>query len=124
MSSRRLVLLEEPFKGASLEFVRIASLVEVPDGELRAFETPLGRVAVAHLANRLFALSDTCTHEGCSLAEGLLSDDDLAVECPCHGSVFDLSSGEPIDGPASDPVAILPVRETEGWIEIAPQEPV
>jgi 3-phenylpropionate/trans-cinnamate dioxygenase ferredoxin component len=105
-----------------LDFVRIASLVEVPDGELRAFETDLGRVAVAHLANRLFVISDTCTHQGCSLAEGELSDEDLAVECPCHGSVFDLTSGEPIEGPATDPVAVFSVQETDGWIEIASQE--
>jgi 3-phenylpropionate/trans-cinnamate dioxygenase ferredoxin subunit len=97
--------------------------VEIPDGELRAFETPMGKVAVAHLANQLFALADTCTHEGCSLAEGDLSDKDLAVECPCHGSVFDLATGEPLEGPAADPVSVFVVKEEDGWIEVAPQEP-
>ena len=96
--------------------------MEIPDGVLRAFETAMGKVAVAHLANQLFAVADTCTHEGCSLAEGDLSDTDVAVECPCHGSVFDLATGEPLEGPATDPVSIFFVRETDGWVEVAPQD--
>ena len=39
-----------------MDFFRVGALAEVPDGELRAFETPGGRVAVAHSENRLFAL--------------------------------------------------------------------
>jgi 3-phenylpropionate/trans-cinnamate dioxygenase ferredoxin subunit len=96
------------------------TLAEVPDGELRAFETPGGRVAVAHSENRLFALGDACTHAGCSLADGTLDDGAETVECVTDGSVFDLETGEPTEGPAADPVPVYPVREVEGWIEVLP----
>ena len=103
-----------------MDYIRVAALAEVPDGELRAFETPGGRVAVAHSENRLFALSDACTHGGCSLAEGELDDRDETVACATDGSVYDLETGEPADGPAVDPVAVFPVREVDGWIEVLP----
>ena len=103
-----------------MDFIRIASLGEVPDGELRAFEVPSGRVAVAHSENRLFAIGDACTHAGCSLAEGTLDDGRETVACAADGSVFDLETGEPTEGPAIDPVLVFPVREVDGWIELAP----
>lgn len=102
------------------DFRRIASLAEVPEGELRAYDLPEGRIAVAHIEQELFAFGDECTHEGCSLAEGELGDQEDSVLCPCHGSEFDLRTGEPLDGPAEDPVAVYPVRVRDGWIEIAP----
>lgn len=102
-------------------FVRIASLAEIPDGELRAYDLPSGRIALTHVENELFAFGDECTHEGCSLAEGELGEQEDSVVCPCHGSEFDLRTGEPIAGPAEDPVPIFPVRATaDGWVEIGP----
>jgi 3-phenylpropionate/trans-cinnamate dioxygenase ferredoxin subunit len=104
----------------SRQFLRLAALGEVPDGELRGFETPIGRVAVAHSEGRLFALGDACTHAGCSLADGDLDDRDETVACAEDGSVFDLQTGEPSEGPAVDPVPVFPVREIDGWIEVLP----
>ena len=102
-------------------YTRVASLAEVPEGEMRAFELPVGRVAVAHVENELFAFGDECTHQGCSLAEGSLGDDEDSVICPCHGSEFELRTGEPIVGPAEDAVPLFPVRVVEDWIELGPR---
>lgn len=102
-----------------MEFNRVGALGEIPDGEARAFDTPSGRVAVAHVEARLFAFGDSCTHMGCSLAEGEIDDRAATVECPCHGSVFDVETGEPLEGPAEDPVAIFPTRIVDGWVEVA-----
>ena len=112
--------VERPIAGGLVDYVRVGAFVEVPEGELRAYEIPAGRVAVAHVENRLFAIGDECTHEGCSLAEeGRLSETEDAVECAVDGSVFDLESGEPIGGPAVDRAAVFPVRVVDGWIEVA-----
>ena len=100
------------------EYRRIASLAEVPEGELRAFDLREGRVAVAHVEQELFVFGDECTHEGCSLAEGELGDGEDSVVCPCHGSEFDLRTGEPLGGPAEDPVPVFAVRVVDEWIEI------
>ena len=104
-----------------MEYVRVAALAEIPEGEVRAYDTPAGRVAVAHLESRLFAFDDECTHEGCSLADGELDDREFTVGCPCHGSVFDVESGEPLEGPAADPVPVWDVRTADDWIEVAPR---
>src|SRR5262245_35568590 len=102
-----------------MDFVRVGALAEIPEGEVRAYDTPAGRVAIAHVEQRLFAFGDECTHQGCSLADGDFSDRDATVECACHGSVFDVETGEPIDGPAQDPVPVYPARITDdGWVEI------
>ncbi|MEX2274825.1 MAG: Rieske (2Fe-2S) protein [Actinomycetota bacterium] len=101
-----------------MDFVRVGSLAEVPEGEIRPYDIPAGRVAVAHVENNFFAFGDECTHQGCPLSEGEISRTDDAVVCFCHGSVFDLSTGEPIEGPAVDPVSVFPVRIDEGWIEV------
>jgi 3-phenylpropionate/trans-cinnamate dioxygenase ferredoxin subunit len=101
-------------------FQRIASLPEVPEGELRAYDLPGLRVAVVHVEQELFAIADECPHDQGSLAEGELGGDEDSVVCPGDGSEFDLRTGEPLDGPAMDPVRVFAVREREGWIEIGP----
>lgn len=101
-------------------FVRIAALGEIPEGAVRGYDLPWGRLAVARVDENVFALDDTCTHAGCSLSEGNLTEAEDAVECPCHASVFDLEHGEPLEGPAVDPVLVHPARVRDGWIEVAP----
>jgi 3-phenylpropionate/trans-cinnamate dioxygenase ferredoxin subunit len=101
-------------------YVRVASLAEVPDGEVRAYELMAGRVAIAHIENELFVLGDECTHEGCSLAEGRLDEVADTIICPCHKSAFDLRNGEPVEGPAEDPLPVHRVRVEDGWIEAGP----
>jgi len=106
---------------ATVDYVRVGSLAEVPEGELRAYELPGGRVAVAHMENEVFALGDECTHEGCSLSEGELDEAADTVVCPCHGSAFDLRTGEPLRGPAVDPAPVFHIRVEGGWVEVGPE---
>ena len=100
------------------EFVRIGSAAEVPDGELREFDLPGLRIAVACVDGRFHAFGGECTVENCLLAEGEIEDGELVV-CPEDGSAFDLDSGEPVRGPAEDPLAVYPVRVDHGWLEVA-----
>jgi 3-phenylpropionate/trans-cinnamate dioxygenase ferredoxin subunit len=99
-------------------FQRVASLAEVPEGELRAYDLPAGRIAVVHVEQELFALGDECPFDGGSLAEGELGEQEDSVICPGDGSEFDVRTGEPVEGPAVDPVPVYAVRVEEGWIEI------
>jgi 3-phenylpropionate/trans-cinnamate dioxygenase ferredoxin subunit len=99
-------------------FVRVGTLAEIPEGEVRAFDLPSGRVAVAHVEHRLFAFSDECTHAGCALSEGSFDDRHATVVCAVDESVFDVETGEPVDGPAQDPLPIHRAREIDGWVEV------
>ncbi|MGZ4148941.1 MAG: Rieske (2Fe-2S) protein [Actinomycetota bacterium] len=101
------------------EFVRVGSLAEIPEGEMRAFDVPTGRVAVAHDEQRLFAFDDACTGEGCALSEGVFDDRTERVTCTTCESVFDVETGEPIEGPARDPLRTYAACEVDGWVEVA-----
>jgi 3-phenylpropionate/trans-cinnamate dioxygenase ferredoxin component len=100
-------------------FVRVGALAEIPEGEVRAFDVAMGRVAVAHVEHRLFAFSDECTHAGCTLSEGPFDDRAATIACPVDESVFDVETGEPVVGPAQDALPIHRVREVDGWVEVS-----
>ena len=105
------------------EFQRIGSLAEVPEGELRAFDLDGERACIAHVGPAVYAIGDECTHQGCSLAEdGEITSDGDGVECSCHGSIFDVHTGEPIQGPATDPVPTYVVQVVDGWLEVAKKD--
>ena len=101
--------------------MRVGSIAEVPEGEIRAFDLPAGRVAVVHVEARLFAFNDECTHAGCALSEGAFDDrESTGSLCACE-SVFDVETGEPVEGPARDPLAVHQARLVDGWVEVASQ---
>ena len=103
-----------------MEFTRVGALAEIPEGEVRAYDTPTGRVAVAHVEAHVYAFGDECTHQGCSLADtGIFDDRAATVECGCHGSVFDVERGEPLEWRAEDPVRVCQARIVDGWVEVA-----
>ncbi|MDT5153610.1 MAG: 3-phenylpropionate/trans-cinnamate dioxygenase ferredoxin component [Mycobacterium sp.] len=94
----------------------VASLANL-DGD-----TPLMRVeahgvpvCLARLASgEVFAVSDLCSHEDIELSDGELDGED--VECPAHGSRFNVRTGEVSGLPAEDPVATYPVTVEDGKV--------
>jgi len=74
------------------------------------------RVSVARIRGKLYAFDDLCTHEGCQPSAGLLTGTTLM--CPCHGSQYDILTGEVVRGPAKRSVATYHVRERNGVIEV------
>ena len=82
--------------------VRIGNARDVVDNEMRVFDVSGTRVNVANADGQLYAFDDTCTHMGCSLANGTLSG--TTVTCACHGSQFDVTTGAVLRGPAQRPV--------------------
>lgn len=82
--------------------VPIGKATEIPEGEMRVFDVGGTKINVANAHGQLYAIDDTCTHMGCSLANGDL--DGTTVTCACHGSQFDVTSGAVLRGPAQRPV--------------------
>lgn len=82
--------------------MKIGNATDVAQGRMRAFDVDGTSVNVANAGGHLYAIDDTCTHMGCSLADGRL--DGTTVTCPCHGSQFDVTSGNVLRGPAQRPV--------------------
>ena len=98
------------------DFITIGRADEVDEGDAAAFDVEGTQVAVARVEGELYAFGDICTHQGCSLAEGEL--DGTTVTCPCHGSEFDVTTGEVLRGPAHEPVQSYPVRIEDGLLRV------
>ena len=88
--------------------IRLGSSKDVIAGQMHVFDVAGTKVTVANADGHLYAFDDTCTHLGCSLAEGKL--EGTTVTCPCHGSQFDVTSGAVLRGPARRPVRSRPVQ--------------
>jgi nitrite reductase/ring-hydroxylating ferredoxin subunit len=98
------------------EFVKVTEAAAVAEGELAAFDVRGARVAIANVGGTLHAFGDTCTHLQCSLAEGRL--DGIVVTCPCHGSQFDVTTGEVVRGPAQEPVRSYASRVEDNAVRV------
>jgi 3-phenylpropionate/trans-cinnamate dioxygenase ferredoxin component len=100
------------------EFVRICRTGQVPEGYVRRFyaESQHGtlELCLARLDGRAYATSNYCTHLDCLLSSGKLQDD--GIRCSCHNSVFELEHGQPVQPPATEPIATYPVREEDGQV--------
>jgi 3-phenylpropionate/trans-cinnamate dioxygenase ferredoxin reductase component len=99
------------------EYHRAARSGQVVEGSVRRFVVQGTEVAIARLNGKAYALHNLCTHLACHLSSGKVERNGLT--CLCHGSIFDLASGEPINPPATRPVKTYPVRESDGHIYVA-----
>lgn len=98
------------------ELRSIGKMADIPEGEMTVFDVDGQRIAVANVGGSLHAFGDTCTHQGCSLADGEL--DKGTVTCPCHGSAFDVATGAVINPPATEPVPVFELRVEDGDVQV------
>jgi nitrite reductase/ring-hydroxylating ferredoxin subunit len=98
------------------EFEVVAGADDLKEGEMQAFDVGGTQITVANVAGTFYAFGDTCTHMQCSLAQGDL--EETTVICPCHGSEFNVTSGEVLRGPAREPVGAYEVRVEGDSLEI------
>ena len=90
--------------------VRVCSVDDVPEGEARRFAVDGRLVAVVNLGDDGFRAVDAiCSHEHYYLDEGEVDVDLETIECPKHGSTFDLDTGKARTLPAIKPVDVFPV---------------
>jgi 3-phenylpropionate/trans-cinnamate dioxygenase ferredoxin subunit len=99
--------------------VEITQLDQLPRD--RGVRVTIGdhRIAMFRIADEVYAIGDRCSHAEASLSEGEVWD--TTVECPRHGSEFDLATGEPGALPATVPVPVYPVSIEDGtvYLELA-----
>ncbi len=88
--------------------VRVASVDELPIESLKAVRVDDIEICLAHAEDgNFYAINDVCTHENFLLSLGELFD--LQVECPQHGSRFNLKTGQVTGLPAVIPTKTYPV---------------
>lgn len=75
-------------------------------------------IGVFNCGGQLLAIEDRCSHDDGPLAEGELDEERCTVECPRHGSRFDLRTGQPLTLPAYAPVDTFAVRVEDDKIKL------
>jgi naphthalene 1,2-dioxygenase system ferredoxin subunit len=95
-------------------FVKVASVDDIPSGEALQVETNGLTLALVKVNEDVFCVSDVCTHEQAFLSEGFCEGYEL--ECPLHGSIFDVRSGEVKSLPATEALKTYPVKLEDGAV--------
>jgi 3-phenylpropionate/trans-cinnamate dioxygenase ferredoxin component len=98
--------------------IDICRVEELPPGEHRLVEWDDLEIGVFNCGGALYAIEDRCSHDDGELLYGEVDPERCTVECPRHGSVFDLKTGKPLNLPAYVPVDTFPVSVEDGVIKL------
>jgi 3-phenylpropionate/trans-cinnamate dioxygenase ferredoxin subunit len=102
----------------TVELIDVCPVSELPPGERRIIEWEDLEIGVFNCGGELLAIEDRCSHDNGPLAEGEVDEAACTVECPRHGSLFDLRSGAPKTLPAYVAVDTFPVRVEDDMIKL------
>jgi 3-phenylpropionate/trans-cinnamate dioxygenase ferredoxin subunit len=98
------------------DFVEAARLEHVPPGTGMCFTVADKGVAIFNVNGTIYAMGDTCVHQGASLGSGKL--DGKVVTCSAHGLRYDVSTGSMISSPGYG-VTSYPAKIADGKILVA-----
>ncbi len=73
------------------EWIRVADATDIPPGDKRRVTVAGVDIGLFNVDGTLYAIGDLCTHAEAALTEGDFYD--TTVECPLHGSPFDVTTG-------------------------------
>jgi len=103
---------EQYLPPANDEEVDAGTSADLAVNQMRLLHVGDRRVVVARTEDGVVAFDDRCTHRGGPLSDGTLACG--VVQCPWHGSQFDVRSGRVASGPAEQPIGVHHVREEHG----------
>ena len=98
------------------DWVDIAADADVTEGRPIQVRPAGVEILLARDAGQLHALADRCTHRGAPLHAGPQRNG--CIECPWHQSIFRLSDGAVLQGPATTPAPAYETRVRDGRIEV------
>jgi nitrite reductase/ring-hydroxylating ferredoxin subunit len=102
------------------DFVKVAKTEDVQVSQMMAVEVNNERICLANVNGKYYAIGNVCTHMGGPLAEGKL--EDYIVQCPWHGSRFDIRSGKVVRPPAMQPEPTYEVKVESNDVLIKKQK--
>ncbi len=100
------------------QVIDVCSVSELPPGGMRLVEWEELEIGVFNCAGTVYAIEDRCSHDNGTLLEGELDQEACTIECPRHGSLFDLRTGRPKSLPAYVPVDTFAVLIDEDTIKL------
>ena len=96
---------------------RVASTSELPVENVKGVIAGDVEVCLAHCEDGFYAIDDVCTHENFLLSGGEMVED-CEVECPQHGSKFNVKTGKVTGLPAVIPARTFPVTVEDGDVYV------
>jgi 3-phenylpropionate/trans-cinnamate dioxygenase ferredoxin component len=99
----------------------VARLDDIPDGGMIQIAFRGEPVGLYRVGENVYAIHDICTHEQAYLTDGEFEPDELEVECPLHGSRFNVESGAVRILPATRPVASYEVKVEGDSVLVGPE---
>ena len=100
------------------EIIDVCTVSDLPDGERKLVTWEDLEIGVFNCEGSYFAIEDRCSHDDGPLAEGEFDAETCTVECPRHGSLFDLRTGKPKTLPAYQPVDTFPVHVDNDTVKL------
>ncbi len=89
---------------------------ELGDGQILLAKIEQERIVIARCSEGVVAFSDHCTHKGGPLSDGALVG--CTIQCPWHGSQFDIRTGRVVAGPAKEKITTYPIEIRAGEVYI------
>ena len=105
---------KEEYHDATGQKIKVAAADELKPNQMKLIHAGKKRVVIGKSGEGYVAFDDRCTHKGGSLAGGAMICG--TVQCPWHGSQFDVATGEVKAGPATENIQIYPLTEKDGDI--------
>ncbi len=99
------------------EFIAVASVEDLPNGERMFIEIDHETIVVFNIAGQYFAIADLCTHDSGPVGDGDL-EENYQISCPRHGGRFDIRDGKAVAFPAVEDIPAYPVRVVGGELQI------
>lgn len=90
------------------DYVEVAERKDIQPSTMKAVEVNGEKVCIANVEGKYYAIGNVCTHLGGPLAEGKL--EGYEVQCPWHGSRFDIRTGKVTRPPATRPEPIYEIK--------------
>jgi len=98
--------------------IEVCPVGQLEPGAVRLVEWEDLEIGVFNCGGAVYAIEDRCSHDNGPLVEGELDEDACTIECPRHGSLFDLKTGKPMTLPAYVPVDTFPVIIEDDTIKL------
>jgi 3-phenylpropionate/trans-cinnamate dioxygenase ferredoxin subunit len=98
--------------------VDICPVEDLPPGAKRVVMWEDLEIGIVNCGGDILAIEDRCSHDDGDLMEGDVDEETCTVECPRHGSEFDLRTGKPLNLPAYVPIETYTVRIEDGVIKV------
>ena len=102
-------------------YERVASRGEVTPNDLKVVQVGENQVILTELRGEVIAFDNMCTHEECDLYYGAVDEFD-EIECDCHGTRYNVLTGEVTAPPAEIPLPVYEVTVDGGDVSVGPRK--